>query len=151
SEASADEPEDSAAAETEPEESEPTDEDAPRNVNYRITPDGLVVDIEGARFKPTAKLRKLGNGGYAIDIEVTAESTDDREHTLLSPEHGPLSMAATIYDKQGEAARRHGDFRNGKDEQTLKPGSPLKLTRSWPSGSVKGPLWWGERVQIEVG
>jgi hypothetical protein len=135
----------------EPEPEPAPDEDAPRDVVYRITPEGLIIDVQGARFKPSAKLRKLDNGGYGIDIEVTAESSDDRTHTLLNPENGPLSMAATIYDKKGEIARRHGDYRRGKEEQAIVPGSPLHLSRRWPSGSVKGPVWWGERVRLEVG
>lgn len=122
-----------------------------RNVVYRVSPGGLVVEVDGTRFKPTATAKKLGGGAYGIDLTVLAEAIDDRTHTLLSPQAGPLSIAATIFDKHGKEHARYGDTRDGEDQEFLMPGGTLTLTRSWPSGSVKGPLWWGQTVRLEVG
>jgi hypothetical protein len=94
---------------------------------------------------------KKPNGGYGIRITVEAESTDDDTHVLLSPEHGPLSFAVRIYDKSGTETARYGEERSGDDQQFIMPGGPLTLTREWPSGSVEGPLWWGQRVSLHVG
>ncbi len=123
----------------------------PRKVAYRVTPNGLIVEIEGARFTPKATAKKLPKGAYGIELEVVAEALDDRTHTLLSPKLGPLSMAAVIFDKKGEEHRRYNDRREGKEQQFLLPGASLTLERSWPSGEVEGPLWWGQKVRLEVG
>ncbi len=123
----------------------------PRKVIYRVTPKGLVVEVEGARFTPKAMVKKLDKGAFGVELEVVAEATDDRTHTLLSPKFGPLSMAAVIYDKKGAEQRRYNDRRDGKDQEFLLPGAPLTLERSWPSGEVQGPLWWGQKVRLEVG
>lgn len=122
-----------------------------RNVLYRVTPEGLVVEVDGVRFKPRAEPVKKGNGGYGIRITVEAEALDDETHTLLSPENGPLSFAVTIFDKNGAEVARHGDTRSGDEPQFVTPGGTLTFTREWPSGSVKGPLWWGQRVALHAG
>jgi hypothetical protein len=123
----------------------------PRNITYTVTPDGLTVDIEGARFKPQARATKLPGGAYGIEIEVAAEARDERNHTLSSPALGPLSIAVHIRDKRGLEVAKYGDRREGDGQQLLLPGDPLVLKRSWPSGEVKGPLWWGQSVRIDVG
>ncbi len=123
----------------------------PRKVIYRVTPKGLIVEVEGARFTPKATVKKLDKGAFGVELEVVAEAMDDRTHTLLSPKFGPLSMAAVIYDKKGAEQRRYNDQRDGKDQEFLLPGAPLTLERSWPSGEVQGPLWWGQKVRLEVG
>lgn len=136
-----------AQAERQREESAPRE----REVLYKVTPGGLVVEVDGVRFKPTAEPTKKSNGGYGIKITVEAEATDDDTHVLLSPEHGPLSFAVTIFDKKGNEQARHGDVRNGDEQQFIMPGGPLKLSREWPSGAVKGPLWWRQKVTLHVG
>lgn len=122
-----------------------------REVVYRVTPEGLAVEVDGVRFKPSAKPVKKANGGYAIAISVQAEATDDQTHFLLSPENGPLSFAAKIFDKNGAQVAHHSDHRSGEDSQFITPDGRLMLSREWPSGSVKGPLWWGQKVTLHVG
>lgn len=132
---------------------EPDAEPAPveRVVLYKVTPEGLVIDVGGVRLKPKAEPVKKPNGAYGIRITVVAESTDDDTHVLVSPEHGPMSFAARIYDKAGAEIARYGDERAGEDQQYVMPGGPLTFTREWPSGSVKGPLFWGQKVSLHVG
>lgn len=122
-----------------------------RQVLYKVTPQGLVVDVDGVRFKPKAEATKKANGGYGIRVTVEAESVDDDTHVLLSPENGPLAFAVRIYDKAGTEQAHYGDERSGDEQQFIMPGGPLTLTREWPSGSVKGPLWWGQKVTLQVG
>lgn len=151
---------------TEPEQSEPAPTDsgeslAPadeggsdyvqRNVLYKVTPEGLVVDVDGVRFRPRAEPVKKKDGSYGIRITVEAEATDDDTHVLLSPEHGPLSLAVRLHDKSGAETARYGDERSGDDQQFIMPGGPLTFTREWPSGSVQGPLWWGQKATLHVG
>jgi len=141
----------------EPESSEATS-DAPvpsRDVIYKVTPEGLVVEADGVRFLPKAQPVKLANGGYGIRLEVTARVVDERTHTLLGHAHGPLSIAALIEDGKGQQKARHADSRGdgprAGELEILQPGQDVVLTRSWPSGSVKGPLWWGQKVRLQVG
>jgi hypothetical protein len=132
--------------------------DAPvpsRDVIYKATPEGLVVEADGVRFLPKAQPVKLANGGYGIRLEVTARVVDERTHTLLGHAHGPLSIAAIIEDGKGQQKARHADSRGdgprSGELEILQPGQDVVLTRSWPSGSVKGPLWWGQKVRLQVG
>lgn len=126
-----------------------------REVTYRVTQEGLVVDADGLRFTPKATPVRLANGGYSIQLEVGVEVTDDRTHTLLSPPHGPLALAAVIHDKNGKQVAHHADSRERgsaqDDLEVLAPGSTPVLKRTWPSGTVKGPLWWGQKVRLMVG
>jgi hypothetical protein len=122
-----------------------------RDVVYRVTPAGLQIDIEGARFSPRATVKKLDGGAFGLELEVTAESRDDRTHSLLTPALGPLSFAATLFDKSGKEVKRYNDRREGSEQTLLLPGNPLTLRRSWPSGEVRGPLWWGQKMRLEVG
>lgn len=113
------------------------------------------MEADGVRFKPTATPVRLANGGYSIQLEVAVEVTDDRTHTLLSPPHGPLALAAQIRDKNDQQVAHHSDTRepgSAKDDLTvLEPGGTSVLKRTWPSGTVKGPLWWGQKVRLMVG
>ncbi len=126
-----------------------------RDVIYKVTPDGLVVEADGVRFLPKAKPVKLANGGYGIHLEVTAMVIDERAHTLLGHTHGPLSIAALIKDAKDRQTAQHTDTRGDGPRtgelEILQPGQDVVLTRSWPSGSVKGPLWWGQKVRLQVG
>jgi hypothetical protein len=122
-----------------------------REVLYKVTDQGLVIEVEGARFKPHAKVTKQPGGGFGIELEVEAEAKDDRNHTLMSPKLGPLAIAVQISDKAGKEVAKHSDRRDGDGQDLLLPGNPLVLKRSWPSGDVKGPLWWGQKVHMAVG
>jgi hypothetical protein len=126
-------------------------ETEPRKILYRSTPEGLIIEVAGARFRPQATPVKLSNGGYAIELRVTAEATDGKSHGLLSPENGTLALAATLFDKHGKQLAHHVDERRGEDHEFLTPSAELVLSRRWPSGSVKGPLFWGQRVKLFVG
>ncbi len=132
-------------------EPEPNPDPEPRKVIYRVSPQGLIIEVEGLRLTPKATARKMPNGGYAIDMEVVAEAMDDRSHTLLSPTLGPLAIAVKVFDKKGNLKAEYADEREGAEQQFVMPGGPLTFERSWPSGSVKGPLWWGQRVRLQAG
>ena len=123
----------------------------PRQVIYRVTPEGLLIEVAGVRFQPQAEAVKHANGGYGIRLKVKAQSIDDQAHVLLSPKGGPLALAATIYQKNGSQHAQHGDTREGNDREFVMPGGVLELTREWPSGTVRGPLWWGQKVRLDVG
>jgi hypothetical protein len=124
---------------------------AMREVVYTVTPQGLTIEVEGARFKPRATVTKQPGGGFGIDLVVEAEAKDERNHTLLSPTLGPLAIAARIRDKADKEVAHYADRRVGDGQELLLPGNPLVLKRSWPSGEVKGPLWWGQKVHLDVG
>lgn len=126
-----------------------------REITYRVTQEGLIVEADGVRFKPTATPVRLANGGYSIQLEVAVEVIDDRTHTLLSPPLGPLALAAVIRDKNDQQVAHHSDSREPgsaqDDLEVIEPGSSTVLKRTWPSGTVKGPLWWGQKVRLMVG
>jgi hypothetical protein len=123
----------------------------PRKITYRVTPQGLEVDVAGVRIVPQATAIKLKNGGYALSVSAKMKATDSEAHTVLSPENGPLAFSVILYDKHGRELARHGDHRSGNDQEFVLPGSELEMARDWPSGAVQGPLWWGQRAQLQVG
>lgn len=130
---------------------EPDTRRAPRDVLYRVSSDGLVVEVEGVRLTPSAEVLERPNGGYGVRLRVVVEELEDDAHILLVPKHGPLSMAATVFDAKGKQVAEHADVREGGEYVLLGPGATREFTRDWPSGSVKGPLWWGRRLHLEVG
>lgn len=127
------------------------DELEPREVLYRVGPDGLVIEIEGVRLTPSAQVLRKPNGGYGVRLRLVVEDLVDDAHVLLVPELGPLSMAASVFDAKGNRVAQHGDVREGGEYVLLGPGSKQEFTREWPSGNVQGPLWWGRRLHLEVG
>jgi len=127
-----------------------------RNVVYRVTPEGLIVDVEGVRFEPSVEAVKMKGGAWGVKLTVKAKSTNDGMHNLLSPKEGPLSIAGYIETKDGQLIQ-FSDQRDGDDELFVAPGQPLEFERTFPSGAVSErggamrPLYWHENLTITVG
>jgi hypothetical protein len=137
-----------AAAEPEPEaEAAKPDANAPREVKYIVTPQGLRIEVAGATFKPTAKpIRVAGGWGVKVMVEATVEGT---VLSLLDSKNGPLAFAAKV-SAQG-SGRGSGEARVGSEERFLTPGEPLKITREWPGSTKMKPLSPGETLELQVG
>src|SRR5690606_16963842 len=96
-------------------ESTPTDEVAPegslpeREVVYRLTPQGLHVEVLGADFSPVARAERKASGwGLILSVEATAEDP----LILLSAKDGPLAFGGSVKRSSGEV-ERFGDRREG--------------------------------------
>jgi hypothetical protein len=131
-----------AAAGISNEAAEPSDEE--RETVYRVSPDGMKVQIAGAEFIPEAEAVRV-NGGWGLKLTVTATTT--QELILFSPENGPLAFGGTV--TRGEVTQ-FGDKRSGGIEQKLSPGAPLTFSRTWPPAGEKG-LARGEELLLMVG
>lgn len=118
---------------------------APREVEYRVTPEGLVIAVDGVTMKPRAKSVKI-KGGWGV--EVTVEVTADKLRFFSNPENGPLSFAGNIVRKK--ESTRFGDERKGDDVMNVAPGAPKTFSRTFP-GKGQQPLWWGEVLELEAG
>jgi hypothetical protein len=123
-------------------------DDAPREILFLIKPDGLQVDIEGARFRPHAKAIRVG-GGWGVEVNVDAVSHDDRTHSLLRADTGVLAFAGLT--RRGGEEARFADTREGGEEQLLFPDGPLTLSRNWPGTSGQAALRRGDELVLEVG
>lgn len=136
------------ASPTKPEESAAAD--APktdlkgRNVTYKVTPRGLVIEVDGVKLEPKAVAVQKA-GGWVVKITVQATDTDGHMHRLLSPEGGPLMIAAVI-DHGGGKQERIGDERKGDGEEFVAAGDSTKLERTFGH-----PIRAGESVQLAVG
>jgi hypothetical protein len=120
-----------------------------RKVVYRITPEGLIVEVGGVKISPKATSVRNKDGSFGIRFDVSFSSEDDEMHELLVPTTGVLSIAGKVIPKSGEP-REFSDSRSGEDVQFVTPGDALSLTQSWPrKGGPK--MWWGEEVELQVG
>ena len=119
-----------------------------REVSYLVRPEGLQIDVEGARFLPKAKAVRV-KGGWGVAIDVRASAEDDRTHSLLRGNDGALAFAGTVVRRGKEA--EFGDERSTGEEQLLFPGSSLTLSRKWPGTLDLAPLARGDELRLEVG
>jgi hypothetical protein len=130
-------PEDDTKAAPEP--SAPAEANTPRgrDITYRATPGGLVIEVDGVRLEPKAEPVKLA-GGWGVKLTLRATSTDGHMHRLLSPENGPLMLAAEI--DRGGKKERIGDERKGDGEQFITENDSLKVEREFKKPLCAG-LW----------
>lgn len=120
-----------------------------REVVYRVTAKGLVIEIDGIHLRPEAKPFRYANGTYGVDLVLNAESFDGRQYWVIQPSEGPLSIAGKVESKDGKPAR-FADERAGGKEQAVLGGSPRRFEQRWP-GSGQPRLRPGETVTLEVG
>lgn len=118
-----------------------------RQILYRLTGKGLVVEIDGMRFEPVAKPVRY-RGGWAVEISVSATATDERTHSLLTPENGPLTFYAEV--QKGGNIETFGDQRDGEDDTFVTPGDTTELSRQFPSKGSP-PMWGGQSLTLQVG
>lgn len=137
------------AAEPAPPAPKAADRDAPRDVKYVVTPEGLRVDVAGVRFLASAQAKQVAQG-WGVKISIKAESTDGAEHALLSPKNGPIAFAAAVFKKGSTEAERIPDAREGEGELKVGPGAPVTFTRDFPSRGGR-VLAIGEALDLEVG
>jgi hypothetical protein len=127
-----------------------------REIVYRVTPKGLVIEIDGIHLRPEAKLFKYESGAYGIDLVLNAESFDGRQYWLNTPKEGPLSIAGKIEsgkagtEKAAAASSRFADQREGGGEEAVLEGHPQRFKQRWP-GRGQPKLWAGQTVTLEVG
>lgn len=118
---------------------------ASRDVEYKVTPEGLVIVADGVTMKPRAKAIKI-KGGWGV--EVTVEVTTDKLRFLTNPENGPLAFAGKVI--RGKETKSFTDERKGSDALNVQPGDPKTITRTFP-GKGQQPLWWGEKLELNAG
>jgi hypothetical protein len=126
-----------------------TTEPVGREVVYRVTAKGLVIEIDGIHLRPEAKPFKYESGAYGIDLVLNAESFDGRQYWVNQPKEGPLSIAGKVEIKGGKSSR-FVDEREGGAEQAVMNGEPRRFKQRWP-GRGQPKLWSGQTVTLEVG
>lgn len=99
-----------------------------------MTPEGLVIDVEGVELEPKAEPIKI-HGAWTVKITVHARATDEKPHQLLSSAEGPL-MIATEVDR-GSKKERAGDERKDESEKTLS-SDPVDFERKLKVSITKG-------------
>jgi hypothetical protein len=128
-----------------------------REIVYRVTPKGLVIEVDGIHLRPEAKLFRYESGAYGIDLVVNAESFDGRQYWVNTPKEGPLSIAGKVESgksRKGAAddgtSSRFADQREGSGEEAVIEGHPQRFKQRWP-GRGQPKLWAGQTVTLEVG
>jgi hypothetical protein len=124
-----------------------------REIVYRVTPQGLVIEIDGIHLRPEAKPFKDKSGAYGIELVVKAESFDGRRYWVNEPDEGPLSIAGKVESKGGKRERfadQRVERRSGSGDELVMEGAPRRFTQRWP-GRGQPKLWSGQTVTLEVG
>lgn len=134
-----------AQASGEPQQSENTGDGPPeRETVYRVSPDGLKIQIEGAEFLPKAEAIRVA-GGWGV--KLTVQATTKEEKVLYSAAEGPLAFGGYVSRSSRE---KFGDSRKGGGELKLSPGPAIQFSRTWPKAGEKG-LASGETLELHVG
>lgn len=134
-----------AQASGEPEQSDNNGDGPPeRETVYRVSPDGLKVQIEGAEFLPKAEAIRVA-GGWGV--KLTVQATTKEEKVLYSAAEGPLAFGGYVSRSSRE---KFGDSRKGGGELKLSPGPAIQFSRTWPKSGEKG-LASGETLELHVG
>ncbi len=111
----------------------PVDENRQRTVNYRVTGDGLEVEVEGLTLLVQAEVAKRGSAwGVRVKVEASADGSDQ---SLLSPARGPLMFAAQV-TKNGNVEKT-GDTRDGEDDVVVTDGDSMTFAREFPTKGEK--------------
>jgi hypothetical protein len=124
--ASATEPKPEAAPTPEASAAPPQEPLKGRDVTYRMTSSGLIIEVEGVELVPKAVAVK-SQGGYDITISVKATARDGQLHRLLSPENGPL-MVFSKNDRGGKVTETP-DTRKGDGEEFIAADDSIELER----------------------
>ncbi len=137
------------SASTRVEKATPAAEQTGREIVYRVTAKGLVIEVDGIHLRPEAKPFKDKSGAYGVELVVNAESFDGRQYWVNQPGEGPLSIAGKVETKGGKSSR-FADQRDGSGEQAVTAAEPRRFKQRWP-GRGQPKLWWGQTVTLEIG
>lgn len=122
--------------------------EAPREIRFVQTPEGLRVEILGVKFVPKAEAKSTPSG---IGVRLTLTATTEEPRSLLAPEHGPLAFAGSIQRKGKPERETFGDDRKGEGEIVLDPAKPMTIVREWPGKNKPGGLGNGDVLELDVG
>jgi len=134
-----------AAPAAEPAESEPSD--APRDLKFIQTPEGLRVEILGVKFVPKVDTVRTPAG---FGVKVTLNATASESRSLLAPKNGALAFAGVVKRAGKAEPEAFGDEREGDGEQPLGAGTTVKLTREWPGKLKVRPLSNGDVLELDI-
>src|SRR5690606_14060289 len=94
-----------------------------REIVYRVSQDGLKVQIEGAEFFPMVEAVKVG-GRWGVKLSVQAMTSEER--VLQTASSSPLAFGGFVHRGSKE---RVTDKRDGGSDINLVPGSTLEFKR----------------------
>jgi hypothetical protein len=123
---------------------------AGRDIVYRVTQQGLVIEVGGIHLRPEAKAVKEAGGTYAVQLTLGAESFDERQYWLAKPAGGPLAIAGKIEGAAGKKQRFSDQKRGEAEQEVVRAGEPRKFKQRWP-GKGQPKLRSGQTLTLEVG
>jgi hypothetical protein len=125
------------------------DQNVGRDIVYRVTPKGLVIEVDGIHFRPEAKVVREKSGSYSIRLVLNAESFDGRRYWVDKGSKGPLSIAGKVEERGGKSSR-FDDQRGETSEEGVMSEAPRRFEQRWP-GQGQRKVWAGQTVTLEVG
>ncbi len=134
-------------AEAPPPEAATPASDAPRDVKFIQTPEGLRVEVLGVKFVPKVEAIRTQAG---FDVKVTVSATASEPRSLLAPKAGALAFAGVVKRAGKSEPEQFGDERQGDTDQPLGAGTTVKLTRQWPGKLKIQPLGNGDVLELDV-
>ncbi|HEV8550338.1 MAG TPA: hypothetical protein VGQ57_14945 [Polyangiaceae bacterium] len=125
----------------------PPPSDAPRDVKFIQTPEGLRVEVLGVKFVPKVETVRTQAG---FDVKLTVSATAGEPRSLLTPKAGPFAFAGVVKRAGKSDAEQFGDERQGDGEQPLGAGTTVKLSRTWPGTLKVHSLGNGDVLELDV-
>jgi hypothetical protein len=121
-----------------------------RDIVYRVTPQGLVIEVGGIHLRPEAKAVKEAGGTYVVHLTLSAESFDERQYWLAKPPGGPLAVAGKIEAGAGKKQRFTDQKRGDAEQEVVRAGEPRRFKQHWP-GKGQPKLRSGQTLTLEIG
>lgn len=116
-----------------------------REIVYHVTSQGLRIEVDSAKFHPTAEAVRR-SGGWGVELHVKAEAEEPR--VLLASQSGPLALGGRVTRKSGKV-EQFGDRRDAENEISFGPDSPAEFSQTWPDELA--PLAPGDALELHVG
>jgi hypothetical protein len=135
---------------TRPSKAAAADQNVGRDIVYRVTAKGLVIEVDGIHFRPEAKPVREKNGSYSIRLVLNVESFDGRRYWVDKGSKGPLSIAGKVEERGGGKSSRFDDQRGETSEEGVMSEAPRRFEQRWP-GHGQPKVWAGQSVTLEVG
>ncbi len=120
-----------------------------RDVVYKMTPEGLEIEVDGVKFLPKAQPVKVAGGAWGVKITMEAEGVGDTTRYLLTPKGGVLAFAGSV--KRKGQVEEFGDKRDGRERVAIAPGEKKSFESTWPKDKSQNALWWGNELSMEAG
>jgi len=120
-------------------------------IEYRVRPGRLEIEVAGVWMRPRSRVVSLGPGRYGVALDVGVQVIDQQAHAISTATGRGLALAAERFGLK-DGSERFADARGVglSPAIELAPQQGTELHARWPLPGQPG-LERGQRLRIEVG